>query len=267
MSASATVRCGIVLHPSAHTLSPRLHREAYAELELEARYETFDVTPAQLPETLRRLGEQGLRQLSVSLPHKEAVLELADRATPEARAIGAANTLTREHGEWVADNTDWIGVARSLEPHGPWEGRRALILGAGGAARAIVYALEHLDCQVCVTNRSPERARRLVAELGGRVGAVDDPWDLLVNATPVGMFPDVDATPFPAESLRPGGLVFDSVYRPLQTRLLREARAAGCAIQDGLEMLVHQAAEQVRIWSGWTPTAARLREAALRELR
>lgn len=266
MNARETVRCGIVLHPSAHTLSPVLHREAYAELELDARYETFDVAPEQLPDALQRMRDLGMRQLSVSLPHKEAVLRLADRATEEARAIGAANTLILEGDEIVADNTDWIGVLRSLESHGPWEGRRALVLGAGGAARAIVYALERLNCQISVFNRSPERARRLVGELGGRLGALDDPWDLLVNATPVGMVPSADATPFPANLLVRGGRVFDCVYRPLETRLLGDARKRGCETQDGLEMLVHQAVEQVRLWSGRTPTARRLREAALREL-
>jgi shikimate dehydrogenase len=120
--------------------------------------------------------------------------------------------------------------------------------------------------EVTIVNRTHERAERLAGELGARVGELDTPFDLLVNATSVGMAPGEDATPVPAERLHGGALVFDAVYRPLETRLLREARAAGCRTVDGLEMLVHQAVEQVRLWSGRAPEAAPLRRAAEREL-
>ena len=141
------------------------------------------------------------------------------------------------------------------------------MLGAGGAARAVVFALRRLGVAVAVVNRTRARAERLAAELGARVGSLDEPWDLLVNATSVGMSPEVDATPAPAEALRPGALVFDTVYRPLETRLLREARARGCRTQDGLAMLVHQAVEQIRLWSGKRADPELLRRAALDALR
>jgi shikimate dehydrogenase len=208
----------------------------------------------------------GLRQLSVSLPLKEAVLGLADRASEAARAIGAANTLTRAGDELIADNTDWIGVRRALEPLGSWRGSRALVLGAGGAARAAVYALRQLGARVGVHARTRARAERLVADLDAQLAPADAPWDLLVNATPVGMQPAVDATPLAAEHLGSAGTVFDLVYRPLETRLLREARLLGCRTQDGLDMLVHQAVEQIRLWSGRSASPARLRAAALAAL-
>jgi shikimate dehydrogenase len=258
--------CGIALHPAGHTLSPVIHAEAYRELGLDAVYRVFDVPPGAFPAFVERVRAEGYRQLSVSLPHKEAALRLADRGSDAARAIGAANTLTRADGALVADNTDWIGVTRALEPHGPWPGRRALVLGAGGAARGVVYALLRLELDVAVHNRTRTRAEQLVADLGGRVARGAEPWDLLVNATSVGMEPNAAETPLPAKRLRPGALVFDSVYRPLETRLLREARAAGCRTQDGLDMLVHQAVEQLRLWSGRLATPARLRAAALRAL-
>jgi shikimate dehydrogenase len=259
-------RCGIVLHPAGHTLSPLLHQTAYAELGLDASFEVFDVQTSGFAAKLAELRAQGLTQLCVSLPHKEAALRLADRASDAARAIGAANTLTVQGGELVADNTDWIGVTRALEPHGPWRGKRATVLGAGGAARAVVFALRRLELEVCLVNRTRARAERVAAELGVRVGSLDESWDLLVNATSLGMSPDVDSTPAPAASLRPGALVFDTVYRPLETRLLREAHARGCRTQDGLEMLVQQAVEQIRIWSGQRADAAALRRAALARL-
>jgi len=259
--------CGIALHPAGHTLSPVLHAAAYRALGLDAVYEVFDVPPGELPRALAGLRARGLTQLSVSLPHKEAALALADRASAGARAIGAANTLTARGGALEAENTDWIGVQRALEPHGPWRGKRATVLGAGGAARAVVFALRELGASVAVVNRTRARAERLAAELGARVGTLDEPWDLLVNATSVGMSPDAGSTPAPADALRAGALVFDTVYRPLETRLLREARARGCRTQDGLAMLVHQAVEQIRLWSGKTVSAELLRSAALDALR
>ena len=254
--------CGIVLHPAGHTLSPVLHGAAYAALGLNAVYRTFDVAPHGLEGAVAEMRALGMRQLSVSLPHKEAALKLADRISSEAQQIGAANTLTRMDDAIVADNTDWVGVLRTLEPHGPWKGRRATVLGAGGAARAVVYALRSLDMDVLVTNRTLERASRLVDELGGRVGSIDEPYDLLVNATPLGMHPEVDASPIDTHQLQPAALVFDTVYRPLETRLLREANAKACRTQDGLDMLVHQAVEQIRLWSNRTPDPALLRQAA-----
>ncbi|HTO07615.1 MAG TPA: shikimate dehydrogenase [Myxococcota bacterium] len=259
-------RCGIILHPAGHTLSPVLHRTAYAALGLDAEFAVYDVPASGFAERLRELRRAGLTQLCVSLPHKEAALRAAERASDSARAMGAANTLTELDGALVADNTDWIGVTRALEPHGPWPGRRATVLGAGGAARAVVFALRRLGVEVTLVNRTAERAERVAAELGARVGTLAEPWDLLVNATSVGMSPQAGDTPAPAESLRPGALVFDTVYRPLETRLLREARARGCRVQDGLEMLVHQAVEQIRIWSGRRADAGALRRAALEAL-
>jgi shikimate dehydrogenase len=260
-------RCGIALHPASHTLSPVLHRRAYAELGLDAEFSVHDVAPPRFGALLRELRQRGLTQLCVSLPHKEAALQLADRVSDAARAIGAANTLTTVDGALVADNTDWIGVTRALEPHGPWAEKRATVLGAGGAARAVVFALCRLGMEVRILNRTVARAERVAADLGARVGSLDEPWDLLVNATSLGMSPDVDSSPAPAASLRAGALVFDTVYRPLETRLLREARAGGCRVQDGLEMLVQQAVEQIRIWSGKRADAQLLRRAALDALR
>jgi shikimate dehydrogenase len=259
-------RCGIVLHPAGHTLSPILHAEAYRELGLNARYDVHDVPAQDLEAALRALFADGTRQLSVSIPHKEAALRFADHASSAARAIGAANTLTRGADGIRADNTDWIGFTRSIEPLGPWRGRPASVLGAGGAARGIVYALRELGCSVTLVARNGARAERLAAELGARVGTLDEPYDLLVNATPLGMQPAIADTPAPAALLRPGCVVFDSVYRPLQTRLLREALARGCRGQDGLGMLAHQAAEQVFLWSGKRPSAERMERAALAAL-
>lgn len=261
-----TELCGIILHPAGHTLSPALHTTAYRALGLDAVYLPFDVPPEHLEAALDGMRALRIRQLSVSLPHKERVLDRADRASAEARRIGAANTLTREGDALAADNTDWVGVRRCLEPLGPWAGRRATVVGAGGAARAVVYALTGLDMEVTIVNRTRERAERVAKALGGRVGTLEQPFDLLVNATPIGMAPNAAGLPVPPEALREGTTVFDTVYRPLETRLLREARGRGCRTVDGLGMLVEQAVEQIRLWSGRAPEPALLRRAAEREL-
>ena len=207
---SSEVSCGVALHPAGHTLSPVLHEAAYLELELDAHYEVFDIPPDAFPAELTRLRTR-LRQLSVSLPHKEEALARADSASSAARAIGAANTLTMSEGGCVADNTDWIGVLRTLEPHGSWRGRRATVLGAGGAARAVVYALLSLGMEVVVANRTRARAERLVADLGGRVGDLSAPYDLLVNATSVGMDPHPDASPAPGAALHDRATVIGGI--------------------------------------------------------
>jgi shikimate dehydrogenase len=270
-----TELCGVILHPAGHTLSPVLHAEAYRALEVDAVYLPFDVPPADLPDALAGMRALRVRQLSVSIPHKEAVLALADQISDDARRIGAANTLTRTPNGILASNTDWLGVLRCLEPLGPWSGRRATVLGAGGAARAVVFALRELGMAVSVANRTRERAERLVRDLGGEVRALPgsgngrsaDLGDLLVNTTPVGMAPDLDGLPLPPHLLTASTTVFDTVYRPLETRLLREARERGCATIDGLGMLVHQAVEQIRQWTGRAPDPAALRAAAERWLR
>ena len=263
---SPPTRCAVMLHPAGHTLSPVLHEAAYRELGLDAEYAVWDVPAEGLGAALERMRSEGLRQLSVSLPHKEALLARADRVGPHAARIGAANTLTHVDGALVAENTDWLGVRRTLEPLGPWDGRPATVLGAGGAARAVVYALGELGAAVTVVNRTRSRAERLAADLGGHVGTGEEPFDLLVNATSVGMAPHDGATPFPAERLRDAATVFDTVYRPLETRLLREARERGCRTCDGLDMLVYQAVEQLRLWAGEAPAASVLRRAALEAL-
>lgn len=266
---SGTALCGVLLHPAGHTLSPVMHTAAYRALGIDAVFLPFDVTPDALDAAVSGMRAFGIRQLAISLPHKERVLALADHVSEEARRVGAANTLTLREGELFADNTDVLGVRRTLEgldPPEDWKGRRAVVVGAGGAARAVVYALLELGLDVVVVNRTAARAERLARDLGARAGDWGEPVDLLVNATSVGMEPDGASTPVPRERLTRGTTVFDVVYRPLETRLLREAREAGCRTQDGLDMLVHQAIEQIRLWAGLSADPATLRGAAARVL-
>jgi len=234
-----------------------MHNAAFAALGIPARYQTLPVPPEHVEEVVRALPGAGFRGVNVTVPHKEAALELADEATPTARAIGAANTLTFAGGRIHAENTDAPGFLAAL-PRPP-EGLRALVLGAGGSARAVVHALRGTGADVCVWNRTRERAQAL----GVPVGAVED-WDLLVNCTTVGLEDPQEpfkTLPLRADDLRAGSCVVDLVYRVGGTELLRAARARGATVVDGLEILVAQGAASFTRWTGRAAPVRVMREA------
>lgn len=248
-----TALCGIILHPAGHTRSPAMHNAAYAALGIDAHFATFDVPPSRLADAIRGARALGLRQLSVSIPHKERVLDLVDVVEDTAARIGAANTIVRDGDRLRASNTDWIGAVRALESARSLEGTRSVVLGAGGTARAVVWGLLSRGSRVSVLNRSVDRAEALAAELGAeRAGPLEYlaelPQDVLVNTTSVGMGRDV--SPVPAEAIDPKAVVLDAVYAPEQTRLLRDAEARGARAVSGRWMLVHQAVAQLEAWAG-----------------
>jgi shikimate dehydrogenase len=259
-----TALCGIFLHPAGHTRSPAMHNAAFAALGLDAVYLAFDVRPGDLAAAIAGARAMAIRQLAISIPHKEAVLPHLDRVDETARAIGAVNTVTLAEGELVGANTDWVGVARALERETSLAGKRAVVLGAGGTARAAVYALRQRGARVVVLNRTPGKAEALAAELGAeRSGPLEalaaTPHDVLVNTTSVGL--RSDASPVAAEALCAGSVVLDAVYDPLETQLLRDARARGAKPVSGKWMLVEQAREQLRLWSGREVDAAVMADA------
>lgn len=253
MTDTGTVLCGVMLHPAGHTRSPAMHRAAYAALGIDAAYVAFDVPPAALEDAIRGVRALGVRLVSVSLPHKERVMPLLDAVDAVATRIGAVNTIVRDGERLIGHNTDWIGAVRALERVRPLAGARAVVLGAGGAARGVVYGLLARGAQVTVLNRSAERAARLAAELGAAgAGPLDalarTPCDVLVNTTSVGL--REDASPVEAGAIPAAALVMDAVYDPERTRLLRHAEARGARTLGGKWMLVLQAAEQVRLFCG-----------------
>lgn len=249
---AATALCGIVLHPAGHTRSPAMHNAAYAALGIDAVYLAFDVPPAALGEALRGARALGVRQLSVSIPHKVAAMEHLDEIEAVAARIGAVNTIVLREGRLVGSNTDWVGVVRSLETELRLDGARAVVLGAGGTARAAIHGLRARGARVWVLNRTVGKARALAAELGaegaGPLAALaDTPHDALVNTTSVGL--DEDASPVDAAAIGPAAVVLDAVYQPERTRLLRDAESRGARTVSGRWMLVHQAVAQLEAWT------------------
>jgi len=248
-----TQLCGVILHPAAHTRSPAMHNAAFAALGLDAVYVAFDVPPAALAAAVAGARALGVRQLAVSLPHKEAVIAHLDEVEETALRIGAVNTVTLRGGRLVGANTDWLGAVRALERESRLEGRDVVVLGAGGTARAVVWGARARGARVAVLNRNRERAKRLATELDAQyAGALEDlagrPCDVLVNTTSVGL--RSDESPVAAAAIPKQAVVFDAVYDPARTRFLRDAEARGARTIGGKWMLVHQAAEQIRIWSG-----------------
>ncbi len=250
-AAPALHRLGVVGWPVAHSRSPAMHNAALAALGLpDWHYQRLPVPPELLAETLRALPQQGFVGANVTIPHKEAALAICDEATGTAREIGAANTLTfGADGAITADNTDAPGFLNALpiEPGG----RSALVLGAGGSARAVVWALREAGAEVAVWNRTPDRAAALAADLGVRATAAPVTADLLVNCTSVGLAGEaLDALPVDADRIAGFAAVVDLVYHGEGTALVAAARAARVPVADGLEVLVQQGALSLSGWTG-----------------
>lgn len=268
---------GVIGDPIGHSRSPQVHNAAFAALGLNAVYIPFRVPPADLPAFLDDAPELGLQGLSVTIPHKEAVLSAVTDAEEAVREIGAANTLQWKDGHVFACNTDQAAAIDSLvaamdaDPSSPTPlaGVSALVLGAGGAAKAVVHGLHRAGASVAITSRTPARAQQLAAALGARVIDWDQRNDhlpeVVVNCTPLGMSPHVSASPLDGHRLRPGMVVFDTVYNPENTLLVEDARRAGCTIVTGVEMFVRQAARQFELFTGRAPPLDLMRS-VLRQL-
>ncbi len=256
----------LLAHPAGHSLSPLLHRAAFAYAGLEGQYSALDVLPEYLESALEDLKRSDVLGCNLSLPHKEAALEHLDSVSSEAMSIGAVNTVVHRGGKLHGLNTDAPGILAALEEEGYALGGVAVVLGAGGAARAAVHALNGAGVEVWLHNRTLERASTLQAELAplGRTFERQSqiPWErvnLLVNSSSAGLGKP-DESPLELYGTFPplagGALVYDMVYKPLETKLVRDARAAGYRAQSGLGMLVHQARLAFLEWTGVAVPAA-----------
>ena len=266
---------GVVGDPVGHSLSPLLHNHMYKKLGVDALYLPFRVPRGQLPQALEAYEQIPVHGYSVTIPHKEAAAALARETEPNVHATGSANTLVRrDDGKFSAANTDFAAATDSLRAHlserakgGPvaqLSQLSVLLLGAGGVARSIAYALHREGAQITIASRTYERAQKLAEDV--KCKAVD--WharhnvafDVLINATPVGMHPNVDEAPCHFSILKPGATVFDTIYTPETTLLIREARARGCDTITGVDMFVRQAARQIELFTGLVPDTEAMRQ-------
>jgi 3-dehydroquinate dehydratase / shikimate dehydrogenase len=263
---AATRVFGLVGRPVRHSLSPAMHNAAFHACGIDAVYVPFEARDAA--DFVAFAAAVGVEGASVTAPFKVALLEAAGSLDEASRASGALNTLRRRDGAWLGRNTDVAGFLAPLAGV-PLAGTHAAVLGTGGAARAVVAAVRSRGASVVVYGRDLQKAAAVAGEdavagarVEARVGApARGSWDLLVNATTVGTFPDLDASPIAADLLA-GGVVYDLVYNPARTKLLRDAEAAGCRTIGGLEMLLAQAELQFEWWTGVEAPAGVMRDAA-----
>ncbi|HXF56379.1 MAG TPA: shikimate dehydrogenase [Actinomycetota bacterium] len=261
--------------PVAQSVSPEMQRAAFAALGLDLDYVAVRVPLDELPAIWPRLAAS-FRGLNVTRPLKQAVIPYLDGLSEEARRARSVNTVRFVQGRAEGHSTDGAGFLAALRRAGVGRVGRALVLGTGGAARAVVAALRSEGTVVRVSGRNRRAGQRLANELGARyvppetraLSTAVAMADLLVNATPVGSWPDVAASPLPdSVQLHPGLTVFDLVYRPRRTALLDRAARAGCRTVGGIEMLVEQGARSFELWTGLSAPVEIMREAALRALR
>lgn len=249
-----TVLHAVFGHPVGHSLSPSMHNAAFAELGLNCVYLAFDVT--DIGAAMKAVRTLSMRGASVTIPHKLSVMEHLDEVDETARKMGAVNTVINENGRLLGKNTDGLGAVKALEQKTSLAGKRVLLLGSGGAARAVAHAVKIAGASVKIAHR-PEDEKE-AAVLAGEVEAgtlllsqaMGEACDVAINATPLGMAPNVDASPVPAEFFKPGMVAMDVVYNPLETRFLREARKMGCETVDGAAMFVYQGVAQFELWTG-----------------
>ncbi len=258
---------GVVGKPVTHSVSPSMHNAAFRAANLDAVY--LPLAAADYDDFTTFADALNLAGASVTAPFKVPAFEHAGECDPVSRRIQSVNTLRRVGSKWLGCNTDVAGFLSPLEPAMKLNGQRATVLGAGGAARSVAVALASAGVRVTLSARRPEQAQAIAALTGAAIGHWPPPpgsWDLLVNTTPAGTAPHIDQSPLPEGHALDGRLVYDLVYNPPRTRLLRDAERAGCATIGGLDMLVAQAQAQFEWWTGQRPGDRVMREAAVARL-
>jgi shikimate dehydrogenase len=252
MAISAHTKLTAVIgNPIGHSLSPILHNEIYLREDVDAVMLAFQ--NPNISELVHAIRSLSIHLTAITLPHKESVIPLLDDVDEKALAIGSVNTVINIDGKLKGYNTDVVGIAVALKD-ATLKGKTVLIFGAGGAARAVAYHMKECGAKIHSYDRTFKKAESLCEKFGGTALVADalkgTQFDVIVNASPVGLHPKEDDTPVSREMIRKGSIVFDLVYNPLETRLMREAREAGALVISGLTMLVEQALEQERLWLG-----------------
>lgn len=260
--APSTAVYGVIADPVGHSLSPQIHNAAFGKLGIDAVYVPFRIPADDLKQFFEDVPRLGIHGLSVTIPHKESIAALLKKVDPAVKGIAAVNTVVWRDGEPVGYNTDYKAAMDALEhalgvvgaSPSPLQGKRVLVLGAGGVSRAILYGLQKRGAKATVASRTRERSNALGEAFGAR--AIDwnarhnGDYDILVNGTPIGMHPNVDESPFNRSYLAPHMTVFDTVYNPESTLLVKEARDHGCRVVTGVEMFIRQAALQFFLFTG-----------------
>lgn len=269
---------GVIADPVGHSLSPQIHNAALAQANANAIYIPFRVPADDLESFVEDVPSLGLKGLSVTIPHKESIAKCLTKVDPAAKGIAAVNTVLFRDGQVLGYNTDYKAAMDAMEDTlgeigadpSPLKDKRVLVLGAGGVSRAVMYGLQRRGAKTTIASRTRERSDKLAKEFDGK--AVD--WvarhkveaEVLVNGTPIGMHPNVDESPFNKAYLKPSMTIFDTVYNPESTLLVKDARERGCRVVTGVEMFVRQAALQFQLFTGKRPPADLMRDTLKRAI-
>ncbi len=270
-------RLHLIGYPVAHSLSPVMQNTAIQALGLDYQYSLMSIPPGELSSRITELRDTLIAGFNVTIPHKIAVIPLLDALDTTALAVGAVNTVVNTGERLIGYNTDSTASVRALrESYGDLNGCHAVIVGAGGASRAVANGLAPYARSIKILTREAPKADLLASQIRGRATVRGDSIgkaveaihsaDILVNATPVGMMPNIDASPIPAEALHPDLLVFDLVYNPERTRLITEAETVGARTLGGLSMLVYQGAEAFHLWTGQKASETLMMDVARRSI-
>lgn len=270
MPDAQTTLCASIAKPNRQTKTPVMHNAGFEHLGLNYVYLAFEVD--DLAGALAGMRALDIRGFSVSKPLKISIIPYLDEIDETARAIGAVNTVLNENGKLKGLNSDWIGAIRALEEQVSLQGKRVVVLGAGGVARAIVYGLKQRGAEISILNRTPEAARKLASDFGCSTPA--DPanflqlpeYDVLINATSVGFVPNVNEAPVSRSVLRQGAAVLDVVFNPMETLFLQLAKEAQCRVVYGTRMLVLQGAFQFKLFTGHEAPVEVMETALIRSL-
>ncbi len=264
----STKLVGLIGHPVEHSFSPKLHNSIYSMLGLNMVYLAFDVRERELSYAVRGLQALGFIGFNVTIPYKEKILPLLDRIDDNAAAIGAVNTIKIEGNKLIGYNTDGAGFLDSLTRRGvSCKDKKIAILGAGGAARAIgIYLAGENPSQIFINNRTPSRAERLAQDINQFIGrsmcqaisSIPKDADIIINTTPIGMWPDIHGNPLKGYPLKSDTIVCDIVYNPPMTDMLKYAQEAGCTIIGGKDMLIGQGVRAIEIWTDKVITDPRI---------
>ncbi len=273
--------CGVIGNPIEHTLSPIIHNAAFQALKIDYVFLAFKVEAAKLADAIDGMRALGIHGLNVTMPHKNLVVKYMDELDPTARTIASVNTILNKDGRLFGFNTDGVGVLNALEQNDvAIKGKKIMLLGAGGAAKAIAYTLSQEADELVILNRTPEPAIELASLLRQKFNkkisafpltpkAVKDNLaeaDVIINATSTGMEPNTGQSPIATEWLRPDLAVMDIVYNPLETKLAKDAKEAGAKVVSGVEMLIYQGAASFEIWTACSAPVEVMRKAALNHL-
>jgi shikimate dehydrogenase len=273
--------CGVIGDPIEHTLSPAIHNAAFNHLKLDFVFLAFRVKAADLENAVRGMRGLGINGLNVTMPHKSTVISFLDEVDSTVKFLGSANTILNKNGKLSGFNTDGVGALKAIRENGTEVSeKKVLLLGAGGAAKAIAFALAEKAGELAILNRAAEKAVVLADALNrvfGKkiVGNALSPSavqknlqdaDILVNATSIGMHPSINQSLVAPQWLRSDLTVMDIVYNPVETKLARDAKAAGAKVISGVEMLIYQGAASFEIWSGCSAPIEVMRKAALNQL-